>query len=123
VVLATEDGLGRQATAATEHKVYTIGLGPEVNPASLRELGKSGAFFANDIEEVNQAFSDAAGAIADVSNSYYSLAFCSARRSGDNTLYVWLEGGRNFIAFEFNADGFGGGCVPVSQEVEQCIIE
>ena len=118
-----EFGIASVATTATEHKVYTIGLGPEVNSAALRELGKSGVFFANDIEDLNLAFSDAAGAIADASNSYYSLAFCSARRSGINTLYLWLEGGENFIAFEFNADGFGGGCEPVSQADDQCIVE
>lgn len=108
---------------SSPHEVVTIGLGPETNPTTLQQFGRSGSFFADDVNSLNTAFLDAGTAIQNVSRSYYSLAFCSARRSGDNTLFVWLDGFEGALSFEFNADDFGGLCSPGAPTSDQCILD
>ena len=42
----------------SEHEVYTIGLGVEVDTTHLQELGKSGAVLANDTDGIIEAFNE-----------------------------------------------------------------
>ena len=75
---------------ATEHAVYAIGLGGEIDKPFLKKVGKDGFAFASDIDEIEDAFNDIARTMIDEANSLYTLIYCSPSREGGHT--VTLKG-------------------------------
>jgi len=101
-------------TQASEHDVYTLGLGVEIDPSHLQALGKSGSYFADNVEGLSEAFDRAAQDIQNAANSYYELSYCTPKRAGTHTLELSLRGWSGSLTYQFNADGFEGGCNPLS---------
>jgi len=74
----------------SEHAVYSIGLGGEIDKGFLKKVGKDGFAFTTDIDEIGDAFNEIAEAIVDEANSLYTLIYCSPSRDGEHT--VTIEG-------------------------------
>lgn len=108
---------------ATEHDVYTLGLGSEIDRNHLRNIGRSGRYFADDIDELNAAFDRAARDIENAANSYYELAYCTPKRAGSHTLELSLRGFSGDLRFQFNAEGFSGGCTPTALLGDECTLD
>jgi Mg-chelatase subunit ChlD len=97
---------------ASDHAVFTIGLGGEIDEAVLQSIGKNGFARADKIEDLADAFDQISKRLQDSANSYYALIYCSPARAGKHTFKVrvtWdeLEGE---YSFKFDAEGFSGGC-------------
>jgi hypothetical protein len=98
--------------ASSEHSVFTIGLGGEIDEDVLRTFGKNGFELAEDSLELNDTFLAVAERLEAETNSYYILEYCSPKRSGQHTLELRATYEDMFGSFEtqFSADEFSGGC-------------
>jgi len=106
------DSVARSRAEETEYSIYTIGLGAEIDSEHLSDVGRDGAFFADDVAGLTDVFDDVAQSIVDEANSLYLLAYCSPKRAGTHDLEVQLTGTGVSISRSFSADGFGAGCDP-----------
>jgi len=112
-----------QDARESEHDVYTVGLGGEIDQSHLQSLGKSGWYFADNVDGLSEAFGRAAEDIQNAANSYYELSYCTPKRAGTHTLELTLRGSTGSLTFQFNADGFQGGCNPTNLVDEPCSPE
>ncbi len=105
-------GTAIAAAGSTQHSVFAIGLGGEVDRDYLEDIGHDGAEFASDAAGVAEAFESIADRIDRESRKFYILAYCSPKRSGTHQLTLSVEGRSGSLAFSFDATGFGPGCDP-----------
>ncbi|MEJ2670008.1 MAG: VWA domain-containing protein, partial [Gammaproteobacteria bacterium] len=93
--------------------VMTIGLGSEINPQVLQQLGRDAFSQASELNELAETFSEVAQFVSDEADSFYKLDYCSPKRAGmENTLRIQaiqgdLTGELNVV---FSAEGFSAGC-------------
>jgi formylglycine-generating enzyme required for sulfatase activity len=106
------DESAAMAAEATGHAIYSIGLGGEIDTDHLDAIGKDGAFYSGDIDELSDSFSAVATDILNEANSLYVLAYCSPKRAGEHELGVALNDTTASITQGFSAEGFEGGCDP-----------
>ena len=97
-------------------KLYSIGLGTEVNPGTLDAYGPDGYFQADNPEGLAETFGQAAQRVKDNANSYYQLEYCSPKRAGTHELRIEavLDKAKGSLRTTFSAEGFTGGCTPGS---------
>jgi hypothetical protein len=100
------------AASSSPDRIYTIGLGGEIDADTLTVIGKDGRFISDDVQTLHEVFGQAAAAIRGAAQSYYILAYCSPKRSGTHRLELSLEGLTGSTTYDFAADGFEGGCTP-----------
>jgi hypothetical protein len=98
----------------TEIEIFVVGLGGELDKRSLREVGRSGVFFASNTKSLEKAFNDVAARIEAMTKRFYVLSYCSPARAGDSVLTVKAVSGirRGKFTYDFNADGFSPACDP-----------
>jgi Mg-chelatase subunit ChlD len=106
------DDVAADAAQASEHSVYTIGLGGEIAEGHLEDIGKDGALFAEDVDSLSEAFDEVAADILAEANSLYILAYCSPKRAGSHELKLKLKDTSAKLNYTFDAAGFEGGCDP-----------
>jgi hypothetical protein len=113
----------RQHVREKPFDVFAIGLGAEIKPEQLREIGKSGTSMATDRNAVVKAFDDIGAQVDGYTKSYYLLSYCSPSRAGKHEVEVEAvlrddkdkkseETGS--LKSEFDATGFAPGCDPNS---------
>jgi uncharacterized protein YegL len=107
-----EDEEAVAAATTTDHAVYSIGLGAEIDESHLTAVGTSGAYFAADVDALADAFDEVATSILEQANSLYIMAYCSPKRAGTHELELELTGTGGGISNTFDATGFEGGCDP-----------
>lgn len=93
--------------------VYTIGLGGEIDEATLQEIGADGFVAAANLEELVPKFQEIADLVRDEAHSYYLVEYCSPKRGGDdNILGVRVTEGEQagVLTTRFSANGFTSGC-------------
>jgi len=105
-----DDDSAVSAASESPHSVFTIGLGVEVDEDHLQAVGKDGTYIAEEVTELQSVFAEAAAAIIATADSYYVLAYCSPKRAGTHELDLSVRGEAGSVAFDFEADGFTGGC-------------
>lgn len=107
-----EDALEAVNMADPNVSVYSIGLGGEIDQATLRLFGKDGFELAADIEDLVPGFEDIASTIRKDVKSHYLLEYCSPKRQGEHELKIVVsyEGVSGSLTTCFCADGFKGGC-------------
>ena len=93
-------------------KIFTIGLGAEIDTVSLRNLGNAGYIPVAQANALAGAFAEIQESILDTANSYYWLNYASPKR-GDFTrsLTVGLSGNSNqmidgTLTYYFSSSGF-----------------
>ena len=106
------DSQAASAASSSSFNVYTIGLGGEVDRDHLEDVGKDGSYIADDVNTLDSVFSDAASDIEAMAESYYILAYCSPKRAGYHELELSLRESSGSTTYDFDADGFEGGCSP-----------
>ncbi len=96
---------------------FTVGLGGEVDPEVLKELGRDGAFSAERPESLGAAFTEVAQRLTALAGRFYALDYCSPKRSGRHALTLRAsftdEDGTSLqgaLETGFDATGFGPGC-------------
>jgi len=90
---------------------YTIGLGAEIDPTVLGQLGPNGFVQASDLPDLTPGFVDVASEVRDLANSFYLIGYLSPKLAGDHDLTVTAiaDGGSASLDLGFNADQFSGG--------------
>jgi hypothetical protein len=104
----------RSAIDASEHEIYVIGVGSEIDEAELGEIGVTDVVIQPNREEISQAFEDTAMRIEAMSQRYYLLGYCSPARAGDHKVEIVAhgEGESGSLSYDFSADGFRPDCDP-----------
>lgn len=104
--------LSEALAARGEKKVYTIGLGSEIDENALKSIGNAGYFSIDNVSELSAKFDEIQDDISDLANSFYWLYYMSPKRGDvDHTLKIIIKGNQNsadngFITDNFNSAGF-----------------
>lgn len=99
--------LASPSNVRLERRTLAVGLqSQDYDGAALRSLVGADSVLESDLADLRQTGQDIAQRIEGI----YLLALCSAARAGDHDLVLSVENGRWELYFEFNADGFSGGC-------------
>jgi hypothetical protein len=105
-----ENATAAEAVTLSSHRVYSIGLGAEIEPNHLKSLGTAGAVFPNGTGDIATAFNQIGEEIVLDSQRYYVIGYCSPKRSGNHELLLEVDGFAGTMNGIFNADEFGPGC-------------
>jgi hypothetical protein len=110
----------RAALAAPENanlKIFGVGVGAEMDPARLSEIGRNGTVTESDPANVQKGFDAVAGKIEAATARYYFLSYCTPARAGTHQVRIEAHGPDNMtgdLTYQFKADGFGPGCDPTT---------
>ncbi len=98
----------------SEHSIYAIGVGHEIDDSTLSRIGKSGYIRVEDSNAVGNAFTQIGERIVKFTRRYYLLSYCSPARAGKHkvTVEATNKKGRGRLDYDFNAAGFGPDCDP-----------
>jgi len=108
---STQDAINSSNSARGKIDTYTIGLGNEIEESVLTQIGYSGAFFPENIEELQTQFATVANKIENEANSFYLLRYCSPKRNGNNELRIAVKGKNSSGGLaKFNANNFEDNC-------------
>ena len=89
--------------------IYTIGLGNEIDPNALQQLGNAGFFQLNDVSELTAQFIEIQTDIALLADSFYQLNYLSPKRGNRrHTLELSVKGNQlnSTIRGEFYSGNF-----------------
>ena len=93
---------------------FSIGLGAEIDPDILQQIGKTFSAFAGNEGELEDVFNDISRRVAEQANSFYLFEYCTPKRdgSGENNLAIQVVNGdrEGAVQTSFDASGFSGGC-------------
>lgn len=108
--------------------VYAIGVGQEISPGDLSQLGTSGYAKANDPTRLAAAFEKIAAEIEGEARKFYLFSYCSPARAGKHTLRIEANKGdlRGSLRYDFDAEGFRAPCDPnqkPSFSIERVLFE
>jgi hypothetical protein len=100
--------------------VFAIGLGAEIQPDQLANIGKSGTAMAADKNAIVKAFDEVGAKVDAATKSYYLLSYCSPSRAGKHEVRIeaFMKNGPNAneqvgsLKDDFDATGFAPGCDP-----------
>ncbi len=100
--------------------VFAIGLGAEIQPEQLANIGKSGTAMAADKTAIVKAFDDVGAKVEGRTKSYYLLSYCSPSRAGKHEVRIEavVKSSPNdseqtgSLRDQFDATGFAPGCDP-----------
>lgn len=102
---------------ASDHDVYVIGVGDEIDAPELRAIGHSGSIISPRREDLASAFDQAAARVEAATKRYYLLGYCSPARADVHqvTIEAVRNGTSGTLTYEFDAAGFGPGCDPTKR--------
>ena len=95
--------------AIGDKKVYTVGLGSEIEPEILKQIGNQGAYLISEMSELNQIFFQIQEEIDAYANSFYWMEYLSPKRgNNDHTIYLTIKDNQIFSVAEgtFSSAGF-----------------
>jgi hypothetical protein len=104
----------RQALDDTDHDVFVIGVGDEIDESELAAIGHSGTILSHKREDIAASFEQAAARVEASTKRYYLLGYCSPARAGVHEVTIEaVKGGLSgALRYEFDASGFGPRCDP-----------
>ena len=104
------------AVEAAPYRVFTMGIGRELDDSALSRIGKTGYIRVEDTSAARAAFSELADLILRASQRQYLLRYCANARSGRHNLRVEVDSseGQGELHYTIDADGFTGPCDPAS---------
>ena len=103
--------LNHAISARGNKRVYTIGLGNEIEPDKLDSLGNAGFYSISSVSQVAEKFDEIQEAMIAWANSFYWLYYMSPTRTGSHTLRLEVDGNTNQgtdsdINGSFSSSGF-----------------
>ncbi|MDP3274207.1 MAG: VWA domain-containing protein [Deltaproteobacteria bacterium] len=104
-----------ESVRASEHSVFSIGVGAEVDPGELRQIGRTGTVLQTDPAAVRAAFDQIAQQIEQFTQRYYLFSYCSPARAGAHRVRIEAntpDGARGGLEYQFDATGFAPNCDP-----------
>lgn len=103
---------GDALTAVTDKRVFTVGLGNEIDSYILGRLGTAGSFAISDVSQLQSKFQAVQKEILEYINSFYLLKYKSPKRGGfDHKLRLNIKNNQNtgtgsYIEGYYNSSGF-----------------
>lgn len=103
---------GDALTAVYNKKVFTVGLGADIDPYVLERISTGGYFPANNITDLRIKFNEVQQKLLDYINSFYVMKYKSPKRGNvDHVLKLSIKDNLNtgiasFIEFNYNSFGF-----------------
>lgn len=100
------------AIDASPHEIYAIGVGNEIDDATLARIGRSGYIRVGDSAALKGAFAQIGDKIVAYTRRYYLLSYCSPARAGKHTVTIEAHARdtTGALTYEFDAKGFEPGC-------------
>ena len=104
--------LAEAMNAVRSKSVFTIGLGNEIQPEILEELGTAGYYSISDASQLTEKLYDIQNHITGIANSFYFLSYKSPKRGNFNHILTIKiknnphKGDNSFITGTFNSSGF-----------------
>ncbi|MEY4576130.1 MAG: hypothetical protein RL701_833, partial [Pseudomonadota bacterium] len=102
------------AVEASPYRVYTLGLGREVDDSMLSRFGKTGYLRVEESATLDAAFRELAERIVRFAARQYLLSYCSPARDGTHLLSIEAfsraHAAHGQLELPFNAERFGPGC-------------
>ena len=97
---------------ASENSVFAIGVGNEIDDATLSRIGKDGYIRVENSTALGGAFKQIGDRIVRYTRRYYLLSYCSPARAGKHavTIEAHAEDTTGQLSYEFDAKGFEPGC-------------
>ena len=99
-------------TARGTKKTYMVGLGDEIEPDVLNQLGNAGSYSIDNVSELTDKFEEIQDEMAEFSSSFYWMNYMTPKR-GDNehTLRLFIKNNSNtgkdsYLEGTFNSQGF-----------------
>ncbi|MBK6576058.1 MAG: VWA domain-containing protein [Sandaracinaceae bacterium] len=94
--------------------VFAIGVGSEIAPEVLGDIGISGYVLIEDTASLTQAFTTIGERIVGQTRRFYLLSYCSPARAGTHEVRVEANQGElsGDATYSFDATGFGPDCDP-----------
>jgi hypothetical protein len=106
-VQQTLDSIG-----ASEDSVFAIGVGNEIDDATLSRIGKDGYIRVENSTALSDAFKQIGDRIVRYTRRYYLLSYCSPARAGTHSVTVEAvtKKAKGQVSYDFDAAGFGPDC-------------
>jgi hypothetical protein len=100
------------AVDATPHRVYTVGIGRDLDDAALARIGKTGYVRVGEGASAVAAFRELAYQMVHTALRYHLLSYCSEQRGGQHVVDIAFDSPRGVgqLTFALDASGFGPGC-------------
>ncbi len=101
--------LAQALDAVAGKKVYTVGLGVDINPEVLDLIGTEGYFQINEANELTQIFTQIQADIVQLANSFYWLEYESPKRgNNEHLLNLFIKDNciNSFVEGTFSSAGF-----------------
>jgi hypothetical protein len=102
------------ALEQSEHALFAIGVGNEIDDATLQKIGRDRYIRVEDHAALALAFRQIGSRIVDLTRRYYLLSYCSPARAGTHqvTIEASSDDASGELTYSFDAAGFGPGCDP-----------
>ncbi len=104
--------LNEALSAISGKRVYTIGLGAEIDPVVLQRIGNAGFYSTSNVTEITTKFLEIQLSLQKYANSFYSLEYMSPKRGNFvHSLKLTVKsnpyvGANYYIYGSFNSNGF-----------------
>jgi VWFA-related protein len=104
--------LSEALEARGEKKVYAVGLGSEIEPSVLKQIGNAGSYAIENVSELTAKFEEIQNEMAGYANSFYWLNYMTPKRGDFNhTLKLRIKdnpnrGSEAYIEGFFNSKDF-----------------
>jgi von Willebrand factor type A domain len=104
--------LSQALSSRGDKKIYTIGLGNEIEPNILSQIGNAGFYSITDLNNLSTKFGEIQEEMANFANSFYWLNYMSPKRGDVNHSLKLIvkdnqySGSNSSITDNFNSTGF-----------------
>ncbi|EYF00342.1 Hypothetical protein CAP_0914 [Chondromyces apiculatus DSM 436] len=93
------------------YEIFAVGVGAEIEKASLDEIGVDGTELVSDQAKVQEAFDKIAARIEAHMKRFYLLSYCTPSRAGEHEVEIVAERpdpkASGSLEYTFSAEGFG----------------
>jgi hypothetical protein len=102
----------QDAIDASDYSVFAIGVGNEIDDATLARIGREGYIRVENSDALSDAFKQIGDRIVRFTRRYYLLSYCSPSRAGKHTVTIEAatKGDKGQLDYQFDATGFGPDC-------------
>jgi hypothetical protein len=102
----------QDAIDASDYSVFAIGVGNEIDDATLSRIGREGYIRVENSEALADAFKQIGDRIVRFTRRYYLLSYCSPSRAGKHTVTIEAvtKDEKGKLSYPFDATGFGPDC-------------
>ncbi len=104
-----------ESVRGSDHSVFSIGVGAEVDAGELSQIGRSGTVLQSNPAAVRTAFEQIAQQIEQYTQRYYLFSYCSPARAAAHRVRIEAstpDGAHGALEYQFDATGFAPACDP-----------